>query len=105
MSVATELTTSVAPLRRVSLLGANPPEDAIYISTFTDRAGQPLNGLARYLGKSRSDIREVYGPTAGFWLHGDLEIPMGIVLDIMVAQLIPKEQRACKLRRSKRSAS
>jgi hypothetical protein len=86
-------------------LGANPPEDAIYISTFTDREGQPLNGLARYLGKSRSDIREAYGPTAGFWFHGHLPLPMGIVLDIMVAQLIPKEQRACKLRRSKRSAS
>ena len=56
------------------------------ISIFTDRAGQPLNGLARYLGKSRSDIREAYEPTAGLWFHGDLEIPMGIVLDIMVAQ-------------------
>lgn len=29
-------------------LGANPPEDAIYISTFTDRKGQPLNGSAQY---------------------------------------------------------
>jgi hypothetical protein len=29
-------------------LGANPPEDAIYMSTFTDGDGHPLDGSARY---------------------------------------------------------
>jgi hypothetical protein len=29
-------------------LGANPPEDAIYITTFTDKEGQPLNGALQY---------------------------------------------------------
>jgi len=29
-------------------VGANPPEDAVYLSTFADAAGQPLNGAARY---------------------------------------------------------
>jgi hypothetical protein len=29
-------------------LGANPPEDAVYISTFADSTGQPLNGSMRY---------------------------------------------------------
>jgi hypothetical protein len=29
-------------------LGANPPEDAIYMSTFADSSGQPLNGSMRY---------------------------------------------------------
>jgi hypothetical protein len=29
-------------------LGANPPEDATYVTSFADAAGQPLNGATRY---------------------------------------------------------
>jgi hypothetical protein len=29
-------------------IGANPREDAVYITTFTDAAGQPLDGAGRY---------------------------------------------------------
>ncbi len=29
-------------------LGANPPEDAVYVSNFADSSGQPLNGSMRY---------------------------------------------------------
>jgi hypothetical protein len=30
-------------------VGANPPEDAVYLSTFADGSGQPLSGSSRYL--------------------------------------------------------
>jgi hypothetical protein len=45
-------------------LGANPPEDAIYINTFTDKEGQPLNGSARYRMHFDSDQ---IPPVDAFW--------------------------------------
>jgi hypothetical protein len=45
-------------------LGANPPEDAIYMSTFTDADGHPLDGSARY--RMHFDIGQT-PPVDAFW--------------------------------------
>jgi hypothetical protein len=45
-------------------LGANPPEDAIYISTFTDGDGHPLDGSARY--RMHFDVGQT-PPVDAFW--------------------------------------
>jgi hypothetical protein len=46
-SAAARVGTSRAITTRLAL-GANPPEDAIYMSTFTDADGHLLDGSARY---------------------------------------------------------
>jgi hypothetical protein len=45
-------------------LGANPPEDAIYLSNFADSSGQPLNGSMRY--RMRFDKGQL-PPVLAFW--------------------------------------
>jgi hypothetical protein len=45
-------------------LGANPPEDAVYISDFTDGSGQPLNGAMRY--RMHFDKTQI-PPVQAFW--------------------------------------
>jgi hypothetical protein len=45
-------------------LGANPPEDAIYISTFTDSTGQPLHGSVQY--RMHFERRQT-PPVDAFW--------------------------------------
>lgn len=45
-------------------LGANPPEDAVYVSTFTDAAGQPLSGSTRYRMHFEKDR---VPPVRAFW--------------------------------------
>ena len=45
-------------------LGANPPEDAIYMSTFTDGDGPPLNGSAGYRMHFKSGQTP---PVDAFW--------------------------------------
>jgi hypothetical protein len=45
-------------------LGANPPEDAIYMSSTADAAGQPLNGANRY--RMRFE-KSALPPVLAFW--------------------------------------
>ena len=55
--------TSRAVTARLAL-GANPPEDAVYISNFADGSGQPLNGAARY--RMHFDKDQI-PPVRAFW--------------------------------------
>lgn len=45
-------------------LGANPPEDAVYLSDFTDGAGQPLNSSMRY---RMHFAKDQIPPVRAFW--------------------------------------
>ena len=45
-------------------LGANPPEDAVYLSNFTDSTGRPLEGSARYRMHFAKDR---IPPVLAFW--------------------------------------